>query len=1290
MNALKGSLTVLLREKVQTLGEYLEESASGALLKDSSPVKLRRLLEETLVLEDPLLPKGLRDGFLTFRKFRFYSSDNSLEIFDTRKRLESISMSDVLDWSSLLALTYFNSSRNHCLSSGRGIRKPDSTQIFTSILDSEQARALQAIQDSQSISPRDFGLILSNHFPRIKTLLVESLSAGEISFELIRPNELDSRSTLRKLQDLEAWQILLSQIGPVEILHLLVCSIIFRGLGGGSTGYIQQSGRMLTNDFLDELARLRDPKLGSPLSTGVGISKYPKNSLPLESGLSRIFKMEISISSNLLYCDHFSRRGGLPSLSILRLLPPNLLGARTLLRFVLQSDYLFKDYDKQSLLGLLGSYEMTRFSRVRCKLASGFLNCFQKLLINIRRVKSVPILFRTCPMHQIDDSDLGNLNELPLLRFETTTSKVVSFLRQYLTEVLPKDILGSLKNFKTLVNEKVPILVNLHVRETFKVRHAMGGIEVSSWVNRFLENYSNFPRGNEGLKLFLDSEFSQSYEANLRKWGNLARKRKKSLITLAQNYLARNMYFLVVYLIVPILRRHFYATEAEGSPRIRYFRYPLWIKIVRQADKGYLECISKEIRWGEKGIEKESGEFKSQGSSETEPEELENVPKVRWIPKSKGVRPLLNLSKMGSGQILMESLKREHCCEEKDRQGFCTCISIWIGGDLPTSWANSSFRNLSSGGGGSSTFGVKVKPSSNRTLDMRRPSMNNVLLYPSKILRSFLMREPGRKYLGTSIISYGDIYRSIKKWWGSYSGYVNDKEKIFIIKADLIKCFENIDKTKIMKFLDEIEIPNEILLLNFYSRTLTKSNPVPPFENIARGHFQDKFGRKNILLSRGRLKTIPIFDRGRRDSKEKSKVVELVRESYLNDETILELREVSKSGYGISFLGEKKAEIFTCLRSRREIEWTQTKKMLKLHLKVNFVRLRTVNKETREDKKCKISFLGRRKKGKRFLSSFKQCVGIPQGSSVSYILCCLYYGFMDSNPEIQNLLQSAGLIVEESPFSEKNKNSLKRSMPRLPIPQDQENKENEQSNLSNLRRKRQRTEDPKELKLKEEPKQKIEPKSNKEWGLEESLLVESLPPQKAIERRSLLLRWVDDFLFLTPSSESAKRFLNLLFLKKIWGPNVSKEKISSNFVWLDKNGEEIEILESGVSSFNKSPYGKNEDSSKNLLEKKVLWSGIKFSDTSGYLSCEISPWKNAEFISVMDTVNLTVNGHFALPSFISQRFKSILGNEGFSKSNYMWSVLGIKMITYFDLRVKNGLLYDLEINPVHTVSYLWV
>ncbi|KAJ1605839.1 SDA1-like protein [Cryptosporidium canis] len=1292
MSAVKGALSALLRGGVMTLGEYLGREGVDCGNGADPSEEFKRLLEWTFVLEDPFIPSGLKESFLRLRQLKFSPLDGSLDVGGDKRKYRGIGMDRVLHWSSAIAQSYSASSRTNCSCSARGSRSSEANGTLLHPLDSNKGE--EQMDDGRCYHAQDFELLLHQHFPRIRMPLRGGFLGQRVGSELPKPRKtIGFCIDCQKFQNIQAWELLLRKIGPVQVLFMLVCFIMLRKPTADSDILIQQTGRMLTNDFLDELGRLRAAEAKRAQGPPSPASPPAETTPTREPKPSNIFSINIPSYSGIMYCDHFPRRGGLPCVSILRLIPPNRLGARTLLRFVGQTDHLFKDHDRQGLIGLIGSYEMTKYSHVRCKLASSLLDEFQLLLLNIRSVSTAEFLASMCPIQTIKRSDFENLNKIPVLQFETDLTKVVNFLRLYLIKVLPKNILGTTKNLKTFINKKVPTIVNLHIRETFHIKHAMNEMEVSSWVNRILEEKQH--------EFIRKKQSGQNVPAGSKKVPAVTRSRiRRSLINLGRTYLARNIYFLIVYLINPILRRHFYATEIEGSNKIRYFRHPVWIKIVRQADKGYLNGILRGVGAVDLGRSENLYTIEEVARLlEKNSDYSENIPKIRWLPKSKGLRPLLNLSKVGSGQILQQILEKEHFCERK-RMGFCDCNSIWTAGELPTGWVNYNHGNNGGGfglRGGSTTptpfnpissiSNIADRPSSSRVVNANRPSTNNMLFYPSKILRSFLLRRIGRRYLGTSIVRYGDVYKSIKNWWSgdwrdrrddiSRSSTSNQEDgetpppnkRIYIVKADLLNCFENINKARIFEFLDQISLPEEITLLSLYSRALSKTNIIPPFDHISKDSFRDELGRASILTSKGRLNSVPIFE-------EELETPKKPNQSSTQDgpasskEPPFELKEFCISKNSVSILGHKKADIFTFLNSRRVINWKLAREMLRVHLHTNFVRLRTVNKTSRLTKTRQLESSG--KYGKRFLSLFKQSFGIPQGSSVSYILCCLYYGFLDHDPDIQDLLGPSG------PGQELQAKSYQGHDLETSSKQYSDSKENEISNYqSNTKRRR------------------IE---SSHYSTAIDLDHDNHPSLN--QHKNLLLRWVDDFLFLTTDLESARKFLKLLYIQKLWGSNVSKDKINSNFLWIDHDGEII-ILKNG--EYPSSPHeslldfmetGSMTDKDEMIqksevamrqFQKQVLWSGMKFSSESTFLNCKISPWKSLELVCVMDTITLTTKRLYPSNNSNSHKFKTISVPERFQKSNYMWSVLGLRLIRYFDFRTRNGLLFDCKINSTDTV-----
>ncbi|CAK9019034.1 unnamed protein product [Durusdinium trenchii] len=114
--------------------------------------------------------------------------------------------------------------------------------------------------------------------------------------------------------------------------------------------------------------------------------------------------------------------------------------------------------------------------------------------------------------------------------------------------------------------------------------------------------------------------------------------------------LGRLCYFIFSHLAVPLLRAHFYATEAEpGGMQTIYFRKNVWHFMRSRADCGFLHlCLSPNettsastASLGRKGsfanrpVPPGLRRLRAAASSRA-------TPRVRWVPKRRGFRPLLS------------------------------------------------------------------------------------------------------------------------------------------------------------------------------------------------------------------------------------------------------------------------------------------------------------------------------------------------------------------------------------------------------------------------------------------------------------------------------------------------------------------------------------------------------------------------------------------------------------------------------------------------------------------------
>ncbi|OII73479.1 telomerase reverse transcriptase [Cryptosporidium andersoni] len=1327
MKNIRNLLATLIKSNVYTLREYCEkfinfDTTFGVnnwinLGDQLEPLDedLYELINSSIIVIDPLISNNLKDGFnkisqlFTYNEtegiikhpfIRVYSRSENVNI---NSKTVPLSILTVLKWATLLVLHYFKDPIIHYL-------KNNWNYILYSI---------SSYNKLKYISEENFELILCYFFPNLKrSLTVDNYQ----KFSLANP--LDELSYIPLIDQISyeiTWQKLLDRIGPISMIYILVCCILYRKVSidkrvkshnsKAFSQYIQCSGRLLTNDYIDELRLLSKIKVNPNLLSKKQIREMSinrklrirksienKNNGIFNSNMS-IFSIEIPIQSNMMYNNQYPRKGGLPCQSLLRLLPPNEIGARILLKFVLYSDYLLSEYDHNNTMNILNEYIAQKNIRVRCFIASNLLDSFQKLLENSRNISTLRLLAQICPISSdISKLKLSNIAKLPVSEYETSNTNMI----------IPRELFGTKSNFKYFLNKKLPVIVNLHSRETLKVHQIMSKIKISNWVRRIYTKY--------------EEKIKKNIQGN-KKGNDQYKKRYRSMITIAKRYLARIIYFIITSIIVPIIRRHFYVTDIEGSSKLCYFRYPTWIRIVRIADLHF----------------KKSSMIESEDNcdySEIDISCIDNIPRLRWIPKIRGLRPILNLSRAGSGIYLLKSLNETNLEDNKkqnNNENFS--FSPWIGGDTPVSWMSSTNRwrshnykenfqiksNKSNQYTYSNTNNNKWRPSSNNTVDLLRPSANNVLFYIARIIRTYLLYEINSNYsfhsptfnlLGCSIIRYSDIHKCIKHWWkyNVNKGLINNNNitslslykfnynllpKVYMVKADLNNCYENINQNKIIEILEGISLPTEIPLITIYNRILSQTYTLPPFENISTGIIGiNENSKPYFLTSKGKLKTVPVMEYEEYNSKCNQKSSENNLENYkysrcsnsLNKNSLRHVISQNIFIPTISILGCGKCGFLTDLSSTRTIKWSDAIKLLKIHLSYNLMKLRTSTRKWR--------IKGRKKGSIRHI--VQQNRGIPQGSVLSHLLCSLYYGRLDNQTDVLKLLNidynselnstskvgtlsisNNKRILADNYLEENNQHSFQVE---YNYNQDNKIKRIKKSGIS--------------LNTNFQTEGNVESIYNKENVPNEANLAisfDELQSTKILEQNkftlnnykedekfvkdkcedfiinsedyiyqtksspNLLLRWVDDFLFLSTNESSALEFLDILCNKHTWGSNLTEDKITTNFKW--KENTESEICDN------------------------ITWAGMKFFSDPNGLECMPLPWKSVHHISIMDTISLVI-----INSNSKSKWKNILINPLSQKGKYMWSVVGVRIMAYLDMRIRNGLNFDIELNAEDTVS----
>lgn len=220
-----------------------------------------------------------------------------------------------------------------------------------------------------------------------------------------------------------------------------------------------------------------------------------------------------------------------------------------------------------------------------------------------------------------NDRDAGPTPDLArLVTLSTSHSQVVNFLWAVCRSLLPEDFLGS-ERFRRTLCGGIASFVSLRRHETFHVQHLLRKLQSSTgaWPE-FRENGQKYPKNS--------SEESELSVARI--------KTKKPgcsscLRDLPQTMLLDWLHWLFSEIIVPLLRSHFYVTEAENHRQnVLYYRKPVWAKI-HMLSLNHLvgKCYTR---------------LNPATVAEVLQKRVLGFSHIRMLPKHSGVRPIANLS----------------------------------------------------------------------------------------------------------------------------------------------------------------------------------------------------------------------------------------------------------------------------------------------------------------------------------------------------------------------------------------------------------------------------------------------------------------------------------------------------------------------------------------------------------------------------------------------------------------------------------------------------------------------
>eukprot|EP00931_Biecheleriopsis_adriatica_P060402 TRINITY_DN36275_c0_g1_i1.p1 TRINITY_DN36275_c0_g1~~TRINITY_DN36275_c0_g1_i1.p1 ORF type:complete len:754 (+),score=124.73 TRINITY_DN36275_c0_g1_i1:93-2354(+) len=230
------------------------------------------------------------------------------------------------------------------------------------------------------------------------------------------------------------------------------------------------------------------------------------------------------------------------------------------------------------------------------------------------------------------EAELHLMRNFPTLSCAVARPDVANFIAACLEAAVGgaskgADLLGSRKNWRRLL-QTATALVHQRRGETLSAHDAVQGLSVKAFQASLQRRAAAAGTSVEATEQHAKSRVARGVQNG--KTRPISSKASAEL-------LARLCYYLLSHVVVPLLRAHFYVTDAEplGTQTV-YFRKNVWHLLRSRADCGYIHlCLGEKKR-------KHRDEGNAAGKKILR--QQRQAPTVRWVPKKQGLRPLTNFS----------------------------------------------------------------------------------------------------------------------------------------------------------------------------------------------------------------------------------------------------------------------------------------------------------------------------------------------------------------------------------------------------------------------------------------------------------------------------------------------------------------------------------------------------------------------------------------------------------------------------------------------------------------------
>ncbi|OEH77616.1 hypothetical protein cyc_07888 [Cyclospora cayetanensis] len=448
------------------------------------------------------------------------------------------------------------------------------------------------------------------------------------------------------------------------------------------------------------------------------------------------------------------------------------------------------------------------------------------------------------------------ISETPALDWAVPTERVAAFAVAAAQRVVPSSLLGSAHNYRLFLR-RVRQFVCLNSKETFSLHQLMQRMQTGAPSGRRSARKQQKLNGGSRHPAGPNSSGLSVLQQQTRRKNRMEQQERK-------NHLQRILFLLFCHFIVPLLRPRQNAAQLPKSPST--------MTVAGEGSKLEASAADKSAQAAPKvttePLRSLAAPLAVTGANSAKavlPSSLaaSAVPRIRFLPKLRGCRPLVNLSRGPSGALLARLLLavQQQCVAHpqlQHQQAACpnafpplapppsreqlpaaaTTVGLdaaSLNGVRPPSTYGQYLRTLLQEG--DSSRRGHWGPASPHRERCNSLSVNSVLRPVCQHLSALCRFYP--ESLGCSVMSNSQVYIQLLKWWRRYQrqcgrlrrllqreGPRHGIRRVYIhrmqrVVGDMSRCFESISHEELQSLVLRMPLPPFVHRLQVYRRVTT-------------------------------------------------------------------------------------------------------------------------------------------------------------------------------------------------------------------------------------------------------------------------------------------------------------------------------------------------------------------------------------------------------------------------------------------------------------------------------------